>query len=46
MVLGLENPSLICRATPEPIAPHIHVLYRDVPFILNIKKAAPGFGAA
>ena len=20
----------------EPIAPHIHVLYRDIPFILNI----------
>ena len=28
----------MCRAKLKDFAPHIHVLYREIPFILNIKK--------
>jgi hypothetical protein len=36
----------LCRARLKHIAPHIHVLYCDVPYILYIKKAAPETGTA
>ena len=32
--------------SPGGFASHIPVLYREVPFILNIKKAVPGSGTA
>ena len=39
-VSGLHGTSNDTVCKTDTIAPHIHVLYRDIPFILNITSSA------
>jgi hypothetical protein len=48
LVVRFDGHTLHWRAILRGFAPHILVLYREIPFILNIKKpgealAGPGF---